>query len=128
MPPGVQRLPSGKLPGNFEWAGRVYAGPRWTPRLAAKYPAGVRFTEDGFPEFEPYSIAQVRIDPHFVGNHTTDFTEANRRAGLDRMPDGHTWHHHQDTTTLLLVPIDIHDAVRHAGGVSIMKGRSRNAG
>jgi hypothetical protein len=124
VPPGVKRLPSGRYPSNFEWAGRVYAGSRWTPGLAAKYPSGVRFTEDGFPDFEPYAIAKATIDPSFAGNHSTDFTEANRQANIQRVPDGYTWHHHQDARTLLLVPIDVHEAVRHAGGVSIMRGRS----
>jgi hypothetical protein len=119
-------LPSGKLPGNFEWAGRVYAGPEWTPELADKYPKGVWFTEDGFPDFSPYAEARARIEPHFEGNQKSDFVEANRQAGFERTPDGYTWHHHQDTQTLLLVPRDIHRAVRHASGVSIVKGRNRS--
>jgi len=123
VPQGVQRLPSGRYPQNFAYAGKVYDGPGWTPRLAEKYPNGVRFTADGFPDFAPYAQATVTFRPNFLGNRTTDFTEANGKAGLATMPDGYTWHHHQDTRTMLLVPIDLHDAVRHAGGVSIMKGR-----
>jgi len=123
VPEDVERLPSGRYPQNFAYAGKVYDGPGWTPRLAEKYPNGVRFTADGFPDFAPYAQATVRFEPNFLGNRTTDFTEASRKAGLATMPDGYTWHHHQDTRTMLLVPIDLHDAVRHAGGVSIMRGR-----
>jgi hypothetical protein len=124
VPPGVRRLPSGKYPANFDYAGRVYDGPRWTLELGEKYPAGVRFTDDGFPDFEPYASAKVTFDPHFAGDRRIDEAEANRQAGLPETPLESTWHHHQDTRTMLLVPTDLHDAVRHAGGVSIMKGRA----
>jgi A nuclease of the HNH/ENDO VII superfamily with conserved WHH len=123
VPPEVKRLPSGRYPANFAYAGQRYDGPGWTPRLADKYPEGVRFTADGFPDFSPYAIATVTFDPNFLGNYTSDFTEATRKAGLETMLDGYTWHHHQDARTMQLVPIELHDAVRHAGGVSIMKGR-----
>ena len=120
----MRRLPSGRYPANFEYAGRVYDGPRWTPELAAKYPDGVRFTDDGFPDFEPYAQAKVTFEPHFDGDRRTDEEEANRKANLEETPLECTWHHHQDTRTMLLVPRDLHKAIRHAGGVSIMKGRT----
>jgi hypothetical protein len=124
IPDAVERLPSGRLPGNFQYAGTVYDGDKWTPKLAQKYPDGVRFTEDGFPDFSPYATHTVTFDPHFSGNRSIDFTEANKLAGLPETPDGYTWHHCQDTHTMMLVPSDMHDAIRHAGGVSIMKGRT----
>jgi filamentous hemagglutinin len=124
VPPGVKRLPSGKYPANFEYAGRIYDGPRWTPKLGAKYPRGVRFTEDGFPDFAPYATAAVTFEPHFTGDRGADRPQANQKAGLVRTPDEFVWHHHQDGSTMLLVPEDLHEAVRHAGGVSIMKGRA----
>jgi len=124
IPPGVERLPSGRLPSNFEYAGRVYDGEKWTPKLAAKYPNGVRFTEDGYPDFSPYAVKTVTFDPNFTGNRGSDFVDANRLAGLTETPEGYTWHHTQDTKTMQLIPSDLHDAVRHAGGVAIMKGRN----
>ncbi|WP_141780221.1 HNH endonuclease [Nocardioides albertanoniae] len=32
---------------------------------------------------------------------------------------------HQDGTTLQLVPTDVHDAVRHAGGIALAIGRTK---
>jgi hypothetical protein len=121
VPPGVKRLPSGRFPPNYRYAGRVYDGPRWTPELAKKYPNGVRFNDQGFPEFGPYAKVTVTIEPGSAGNYTTDFAEANGLAG-DRLPknmDDYTWHHHEDRKTMQLVPWDLHDAIRHAGGVSL---------
>ncbi len=125
IPPAVQRLPSGKLPPNFEYAGRKYDGPKWTLQLREKYPDGVIFTDDGFPDFSPYARHVVTIDPHFTGNRDRDEREANKRAGLSVTPDGYTWHHHQDGKTLLLVPFMLHFAVRHAGGVALRKGKDQ---
>jgi hypothetical protein len=123
VPPGVKRLPSGRYPANYRYAGRVYDGKGWTRKLQRKYPDGVRFSKDGFPDFTPYSRRTVTIEPNFAGNRTTDFAKANELSKLSSTPDGFVWHHVQDTRTMQLVPIDIHDAVRHAGGVAIMKGR-----
>jgi hypothetical protein len=123
IPDGVERLPSGRLPSNFEYAGRVYDGDKWTPKLAKKYPNGVRFTEDGFPDFAPYATHTVTFDPNFKGNHGSDFVDANKLAGLPATPDGYTWHHTQDGKTMQLIPRDLHRGVSHAGGVAIMKGR-----
>ena len=35
-----------------------------------------------------------------------------------KKPSNMTWHHHQDTRTMQLIPTDIHNAVRHSGGAS----------
>lgn len=121
IPDEVQRLPSGRLPANWHYAGRVYDGEHWTPDLAERYPDGVQFTNDGFPDFSPYATRTVTFDPQYQGNTTTDFTDANRLATLARTPDDYTWHHHQDTRTMQLVPTEIHDAVRHAGGRAILR-------
>ena len=121
IPDSVQRLPSGRLPANWHYAGRVYDGEHWTPDLAQRYPDGVRFSNDGFPDFSPYATHTVTFDPQYAGNTTTDFTQANRLAGLPRTPDDYTWHHHQDTRTMQLVPTEVHDAVRHAGGRAILR-------
>ncbi|MDY7228507.1 HNH endonuclease [Hyalangium rubrum] len=42
--------------------------------------------------------------------------ERDKAAGLRETPKGMTWHHHQDRTTLQLVPTDIHARTGHTGG------------
>jgi hypothetical protein len=119
-PPGVQRLPSGRFPPNYRYAGKLYDGRHWTPDLAQKYPNGVRFTRDGYPDFGPYSLHTVRFKKGFTGDRAKDNVIANREF---EAPDGYTWHHHQDGRTLQLVPTDMHEAIRHGGGVARTKGR-----
>ena len=48
-------LINGRRPINSKYAGRVFDGDKWSPDLAKKYPDGVRFTNEGFPDFSPYS-------------------------------------------------------------------------
>jgi hypothetical protein len=115
-------LPSGKLPSNFQYAGRVYNGSEWTPALAAKYPKGVTFTDDGFPDFSPYATHTVKFEDGFSGNRRQDEAECIRRTGLPPATDW-TWHHHQDGATMQRIPYDLHKAVRHAGGVAIVRSR-----
>ena len=59
------------------------------------------------------------------GNRTSDFTKANAEAGLKQTPNGYTWHHHEDTQTMQLIPQDLHDEIRHTGGVAIIKQRNK---
>ena len=87
--------------------------------ILRKYPNGVVFDKAGFPDFSPYSIKTVKI--RMKGNRTTDFTEANKVAGLKKTPEGYTWHHNQDRMTMQLVPRDLHDFVRHDGGFQKLK-------
>jgi hypothetical protein len=88
-------------------------------RVAESYPGGVRFTADGFPDFSPYAEKTVKI--HMQGNYTSDFDAANAAAGYTSTPRGYTWHHNQDRMTMQLVPQDLHDLVRHDGGISEIK-------
>lgn len=41
--------------------------------------------------------------------------------GLPDVPEGLVWHHVEDAKTMQLVPEDLHRAVRHTGGVAVMK-------
>ena len=100
-------------PINFEWANRVH-------------PSGVRFTPDGYPDFEPYAIKRVEISQ--VGDYVRDFRNANIEAGIGRGSQSHyqthpdyTWHHHQDGRTMLLVPSSIHGPLSHSGGAEIAR-------
>lgn len=48
------------------------------------------------------------------------------KLGKDRLkePDGWTWPHKEDGTTMELIPSDLHNDVPHSGGVSIAKDES----
>ncbi|WP_308917136.1 HNH endonuclease [Jannaschia sp. LMIT008] len=98
--------------------------------------SGVRFRE-GFPDFGQYRSTSVEI-PNMRGNYDDgrrstpddlgDFGQA-RQAMADRnggrwtrsMENGQTWHHHQDGVTMELIDQDVHAAVGHTGGGSMMR-------
>jgi Skp family chaperone for outer membrane proteins len=94
---------------NAGWAGRVKRS-----SIQGKYSKGVPFDSEGYPDFSAYAIKTVRIE--MQGINSKDFPEANRAAGYAETPDGYTWHHHQDRATMQLVPRDLHEEMRHAGG------------
>lgn len=120
---------------NYRWADKTYGGPewrsngarRWFDDLQAKYPDGVPFTADGFPDFSRYSRGDI-TSSRLTGDYTVDAKIANAAYrseafpnGLLEVPRGWVWHHVEDARTMQLVPEDIHYAVRHTGGVAAMK-------
>jgi hypothetical protein len=124
-PTGGSEVPTigGRRPINSSYAGRVYDGPAWTPELASKYPNGVRFTDHGFPDFTPYSVARTEFDD-LSGVYRTDAARANAAVGLRSTPDGYVWHHVEDGRSMILIPRDLHSAIRHTGGSAIIRGGS----
>ncbi|MEO2078270.1 MAG: DNRLRE domain-containing protein [Bacillus sp. (in: firmicutes)] len=102
---------------NKKYAGQTY---NLSGDLSKKYPDGVKFTNDGFPDFSPYSKAKVQIEG-LKGNTSSDFTAANKAIGIKSTPSGYTWHHVEDGRTLMLVPTDLHQAVRHTGGAALIR-------
>jgi filamentous hemagglutinin len=110
-----------RLPINYEYAGRRFSFEAQDPKLHNKYPEGVDFDSAGFPDFSPYATKSVEID--MTGDRVTDTKSANAAEELERTPREFTWHHHQDTKTMQLVPQDLHGAVRHTGGVAIINER-----
>ncbi len=102
---------------NKKFAGQTY---NLSGDLAKKYSKGVKFTKDGFPDFSPYSKAIVKIDG-LKGNTSSDFTTANKALGIKTTPSGYTWHHVEDGRTLMLVPTELHQVVRHTGGAALLK-------
>jgi A nuclease of the HNH/ENDO VII superfamily with conserved WHH len=87
--------------------------------VAKKYPNGVKFNVDGFPDFSPYSIKTVKVKG--LTGEKSDFTLANKAAGYKKTPKDYTWHHNQDLKTMELVPFDLHYTVKHTGGTSKLK-------
>lgn len=118
----VARLIDQKIltPRNAQYANKVYQPSN--PTISAKYPNGVRFDSQGFPDFSPYAKKQVRI--HQAGNYQGDFKAADKLASITenyRKIMNLTWHHHQDRATMQLVPRDLHAAVRHTGGRKVVE-------
>jgi hypothetical protein len=84
-----------------------------------KHPiTGVPFDADGYPDFRAAGVVKVEVRIEYTGSRTRDFAAANKAAGLRETPKGMTWHHHQDGTTMQLVPTDIHARTGHTGGFS----------
>jgi hypothetical protein len=58
--------------------------------LAKKYPNGVKFIADGFPDFSPYAQKTVKIQ-NLQGDRYYDFIKANQASGYEVTPSGYTW-------------------------------------
>ncbi len=98
---------NGRKPINSEYAGKTH-------------PSGVKFTEQGFPDFRPHAKAEVELD-NLTGHYPTDAARANQAVGLSKTPDDYVWHHVEDGRTLQLIPKKIHRAARHTGGAAIIR-------
>jgi hypothetical protein len=46
----------------------------------------------------------------------TDELMENKLANLKSTPDGYTWHHVENSTTMQLIPTDLNQTVAHTGG------------
>ena len=111
---------AGQLPRNHKYAGKQFPKDRLPP---AYQKTGVRFTEDGFPDFGPYAHSlpngRMSVQIRMTGDYGRDATRARIAAGFKRpgdVPADHIWHHAQDGRTMILVPRDLHHEVRHSGG------------
>lgn len=94
---------------NYRWAGETH-------------PSGVRFTAEGFPDFSPFAKARVELNG-LTGNYVKDAALANKAVGLKATPKDMVWHHVEDAGTMMLIPKDIHNAVRHTGGAAVIRGQ-----
>jgi hypothetical protein len=104
--PGVATI-GGRKPINSRYAGQTH-------------PSGVRFTQQGFPDFRPYAQAEVEI-AGLTGRYKVDARLANQQMGYSRTPRGYVWHHVEDGTTMQLIPKQLHNSVRHTGGAAIIR-------
>ena len=84
------------------------------------HPAGVWFTEQGFPNFRPFAKAEVELEG-LTGNYDRDAALANQRAGFAETPQDHTWHHVEDMKTMQLIPTKLHKVVGHTGGMKVIR-------
>ncbi len=97
----------GRYPINAGWAGQVH-------------PSGVRFNDQGFPDFVPFAKYGVQLQ-NLTGIRKIDIKRANEAVGLARTPPGYTWHHVEDGVTMLLVPTRIHKATPPTGGSTVIR-------
>jgi hypothetical protein len=109
----------------------AYAGKEYpiSAALQKKYSVtGVAFSAAGFPNFTPFKIISV-MPAGLTGDRQNDNKLADMEAGYNTTakpttklkPNDTVWHHVEDCKTMLLLPIDIHDAVKHTGGAAIIK-------
>lgn len=122
---GVPYKIKGRKPINSKYAGKTFkfgkhnkkplsmSDKKWKD-LNEKYPDGVQFNINGFPNFTPYAKKKVRIK--LTGSRKLDEKLANSKAGYKETPTKYTWHHHQEKGLMELIPKDLHEAVRHTGG------------
>lgn len=108
-------------PRNHEYANSVYPLEKLPKEIRNKYPHSVPFTGTGHPDFSRYAIKKVQIE--VTGKNWIDFPAADKAAGILKRPKDYTWHHHHDGKSMYLVPREIHEAVKHTGGVAIIKGK-----
>ncbi|AZZ92956.1 hypothetical protein EUZ85_20370 [Hahella sp. KA22] len=116
------RAVNGRRPINSKYAGKTVPLEDLPLALRKKYPHSVTFNGAGFPDFSRYSIKNVRIT--LGKSRGVDFGRADKAAGYTKnnpRPNDYTWHHHQDTGYMQLVPTDIHDAIKHTGGIAKSK-------
>jgi hypothetical protein len=99
-------------------AAKTQAAARFSSRANTVHKSGIRFDENGFPDFSgklfPGGKNEVTIE--YSGSRNLDEQLANKAAGYDETPEGYTWHHHQDYGKMQLVEKGAHRAVGHTGG------------
>ena len=109
---------------NKKYAGSYYPVKKLPVHIRKKYPESVRFDRNGYPDFSPYAKKKISSN-ELTGQYANDFSIANQKAGYSSTPEGFTWHHHQNGRDMLLVPKDLHHAVRHSGGRSYLQRSSQ---
>jgi A nuclease of the HNH/ENDO VII superfamily with conserved WHH len=113
---------AGRLPQNHDYAGQAFP----SELLPSKYRGkGLRFTKEGYPDFAPHARqlpnGKKHVEIEYTGSRRADVAAANKKAKLDKTPEGWTWHHAEDMKTMYLVPDKLHEAVKHSGGVARFK-------
>ena len=106
------------------YAAKRYPGELLPPEAREIAPDGVPFKPNGCPDFSEWAEHEVQIE--VTGNYYEDFRAANQAAGLGnsgRSPEGFTWHHVEDGTTMQLLPTELHSSVPHTGGRAVAAAR-----
>lgn len=78
----------------------------------------VVYSSAGHPDFSPYvHPVNGTVSIKQTGDNRVDFPAANAERRLPQ-PAGWVWHHHQNGTTMQLVPWEINNRFSHTGGAS----------
>jgi hypothetical protein len=122
------RNSSNRLPINAAYAGKIFDMSKLAQHIQIKYPHGVHFTAQRFPDFTRYAIRRVKIK--MTGIDWIDKNAADKAAGFigdNKRPAGYTWHHHYDCQTMELIPAELNDIIDHTGGAAIIRDAIRKA-
>lgn len=119
---------NGNLPRNSSFAGQHYP---LSEALHKKYPNGVMFNRRGFPVFDPYIHIDKPSGKKFKVKIKLTTPKNDKRLATQLMGLSEkefkalnlTWHHVEDSKTLIAIPKDLHAAVGHTGGSAIYKHR-----
>ena len=92
------------------------------------YPDGVPFTKEGYPDFSKVAFKDksgqtLRINIGALsGDSKKDINTAEAIFQKMGYPweSGYTWHHVENSTTLIRVPSAVHQLIDHAGGMSTL--------
>lgn len=97
-------------------------------KLDKLYPDGVPFTKEGYPDFSKVAFKdkngqtlQINIGA-LSGDSKKDINTAEtifQKMGYS-WESGYTWHHIENSTTLIRVPSAVHQLIDHAGGMSTL--------
>ena len=103
---------------NSQYASKIAPPPN--EYIAKKY-GDIRYNSAGFPIFDEYAAAKVKISD-LTGDSISDINKANKiHHGDYTNPKGYTWHHLEDGETLILIPTELHEAYRHTGGADLIR-------
>lgn len=140
---GADAVASSTLPGlsmpNVKMAGKELIVPGSGARVV--------FDRRGYPTFDPYSVFETRLtaDTMRLSEHVHKSTASRNlmlaidsgsipassftgvqleaiRAGKAQIPDL-VWHHHQEVGRMQLVPKDLHQFIKHPGGMHNLGGK-----
>lgn len=90
------------------------------------YPEGIPFTKEGYADFSMIAFKDKLGKPLIVtlenltGDSSKDRAMAKKIALKMGYPENseYTWHHIENSSSLMRVPAALHELVRHAGGMS----------
>lgn len=125
------------------WGSRLPTTGTWTPKNAKGHGTwtsengtySVEYKE-GYPDFSTAkaprgaAVYKGKVEIEMTGNNANDFRAADKeweRIHGEQPPDGYTWHHSEDGTSMELVRSDVHDQAQsgaaHAGGASLVNSK-----